>query len=183
MTLTRLVWIRPTDRTLEQVGPGLAGAGMLLAALYLSVQAQAATPREQLLAARQAAYDANFRNDASGLQAAAEKLDALTSDRQLGALALYYAGWTRWSLAAAQLQANQRENALASLSQSVDDLRKGLALLPESAISQTQAEFQCQLASSLISLAVVDGTKMAQILPEVSKLRKSSLELAPAYPE
>jgi hypothetical protein len=54
--------------------------------------------------------------------------------------------------------------------------------LRKNATSQGLAEFQCQLASSLISLAVVDGTKMAQILPEVSKLRKSSLGLAPANP-
>jgi hypothetical protein len=86
------------------------------------------TPREELLAAKQAVYDANFRNDAGGLRAAASKLDALATDRDFGARALYYAGWTRWSLAAAQLQANEREAALASLSRSVEDLRKGLAL-------------------------------------------------------
>jgi tetratricopeptide (TPR) repeat protein len=85
-------------------------------------------------------------------------------------------------MAAAQLQANARDEALASLNRSVEDLRKALALLPENAPSQSQAEFQCQLVSSLISLAVVDGTKMAQVLPEVGKLRKRALELAPENP-
>lgn len=158
------------------------GAGILCAALAWGAPAQAAKPREQLLAVKKAAYNANFQNDAKGLLASAEKLDALVTDRQLGALALYYAGWTRWSLAAAQLQANDKEDAIASLSRSVEDLRKALGALPENATPQIQAEFQCQLASSLISLAVVDGTKMAQILPEVMKFRKQALELAPANP-
>lgn len=183
MTFAKSFWTgRPDQTRIGWLRSGGAGAGILCAALFLSAPAGAVTPREELLAAKQAAYDANFRNDAGGLQAAASKLDAVATDRDFGALALYYAGWTRWSLAAAQLQANEREAALASLSRSVEDLRKGLALLPENATSQGLAEFQCQLASSLISLAVVDGTKMAQILPEVSKLRKSSLGLAPANP-
>jgi tetratricopeptide (TPR) repeat protein len=156
--------------------------GMLCAVLVWSAPAHAAKPRDQLLAAKKAAYDANFQNDAKGLLAAAEKLDALATDGQLGALALYYAGWTRWSLAAAQLQANDKDDALASLSRSVEDLRKALGTLPENATPQIQAEFQSQLASSLISLAVVDGTKMAQILPEVMKSRKQALELAPTNP-
>lgn len=158
------------------------GAGILCAALAWGAPAQATKPREKLLAAKKAAYDANFQNDEKGLRAAAEKLDSLATDPELGALTLYYAGWTRWSLAAAQLQANNKEDAIASLGHSVEDLRKAVALLPENAPSQTQAEFQSQLASSLISLAVVDGTKMAQILQEVMKLRKQALELAPANP-
>ena len=44
-----------------------AAAGMLCATLALSVGALAEKPREKLLAAKQAAYDANFRNDAPGL--------------------------------------------------------------------------------------------------------------------
>jgi hypothetical protein len=149
---------------------------MLGAALAWSAEAQAARPREKLLEAKQAAYDANFRNDAPGLRAAAEKLDALAKDRKLGAFALYYAGWTRWSLAAAQLQAHHKDEAMAWLSRSVGDLEKAVALLPDN------AEFQSQLASSLISLAAVDRTKMAQILPEMTKHRKRALELAPASP-
>ena len=155
---------------------GRAAAGTLCAALALLATARAAKPRDKLLAAKQAAYDANFRNDARGLQAAAAKLDPLAADRKLGAFALYYAGWTRWSLAAAQLQANQRDEAVASLTRSVEDLEKAVALLPDN------AEFQSQLASSLISLAVADATKLAQILPEVAKHRKRALELAPASP-
>ena len=161
---------------------GRVVAGILCAALAWGATAQAAKPHEKLLAAKKAAYDANFQNDEKGLRAAAEKLDALATDPELGALALYYAGWTRWSIAAAQLQANNKEDTITSLSRSVEDLRKAVALLPENAPSQTQAEFQCQLASSLISLAVVDGTRMAQILPEVMKFRKQALELAPANP-
>ena len=153
-----------------------AAAGMLGAVLALSAVAQAAKPRKKLLAAKQAAYDANFRNDARGLQEAAEKLDALAADRKLGAFALYYAGWTRWSLAAAQLQANQKDEAVVSLNRSVEDLEKAAALRPD------DGEFQGQLAWSMISLAVVDGTKMAQLLPEVGKHRKRALELAPASP-
>jgi tetratricopeptide (TPR) repeat protein len=159
---------------------GPAAALLIVAALATS--AQAAKPRDQLLAAKRAAYQANLKNDALGLQAAVEKLDALVMNSELGAYALYYAGWTRWSLAAAQLQANQHDEALASLNRSAEDLKKALALLPENAPSLTQAEFQSQLASSLIALAVVDGKRMAELLPEVQKLRKQALELAPANP-
>jgi hypothetical protein len=158
---------------------GQAGAGLILAALALGVPTRAANPRGKLLAAKRAAYEANFKNDARGLQIAAGKLDALAANRELGAYALYYAGWTRWSLAAAQLQANEKDGALASLNRSAEDLKKALALLPENAPSQSQAEFESQLASSLISLAVVDTTKMARLLPEVAKHRKRALELAP----
>jgi tetratricopeptide (TPR) repeat protein len=161
---------------------GRAAAGLTLAVLALGTAAEAKKPREKLLEAKRAAYEANFKNDARGLQAAAEKLDALAMDRELGAYALYYAGWTRWSLAAAQLQANDKDGAIASLNRSVEDLKKAVALLPENASFQSQAEFQCQLASSMISLAVVDGKRMAELLPEVQKLRKRALELAPGNP-
>jgi hypothetical protein len=159
---------------------GQAAAGLMVAVLAAS--AQGAQPREKLLAAKRAAYEANFKNDARGLQEAAEKLDALSANRELGAYALYYAGWTRWSLSAAQLQANQKEEALASLNRSAEDLKKALALLPENAPSVMQAEFQSQLASSLIGIAVVDGKRMAELLPEVQKARRRALELAPANP-
>jgi tetratricopeptide (TPR) repeat protein len=161
---------------------GRAAAGLTLAVLALGATAEAKKPREKLLAAKRAAYEANFKNDARGLQVAAEKLDALVTDRDLGAYALYYAGWTRWSLAAAQLQAGEKDGAIASLNSSVEDLKKAVGLLPESASSQSQAEFQSQLASSLISLAVVDGKRLAEVLPEVQKLRKRALELAPGNP-
>lgn len=173
-------WIGRT--WMGRVGFGRAVAGILCAGLALGVAAEAKKPREKLLEAKRAAYDANFRNDQQGLRAAAAKLDGLAADRELGAFALYYAGWTRWALAASQFQANEKEELLASLNRSVEDLRKAVALLPENAPSQSQAEFQSQLASCLISLAVVDGPRMGQILPEVAKLRKRALELAPANP-
>jgi tetratricopeptide (TPR) repeat protein len=155
---------------------GRVGIGVLCATLAWVAPAQAAKPREKLLAAKKAADDANFQNDQKGLRAAAAKLDALTTDRKLAALAFYYAGWTRWSLAGAQLQANEKDDAIASLNRSVEDLRKALALAPDN------PEFQGQLAWTLISLGVVDGTKMAQVLPEYAKLRKRALELAPTSP-
>jgi len=162
---------------------GRRAAGVLCAALVLggaglgfSTAARAASPREKLLAAKQAAYEANFKNDAKGLREAMEKLDALASDKALGASALYYAGWTRWSLAASQLQANQHEEAVASLSRSVEDLKKAVALLPNS------GEFESQLASSLIALATTDPSKRMQLLPEVGVHRKRALELAPTSP-
>lgn len=155
---------------------GRTVSGLILAMLGLGTPVRAANPRGKLLAAKRAAYEANFKNDARGLRAAAKKLDALTRNRELGAYALYYAGWTRWSLAAAQLQANEKDGALASLNRSAEDLKNALALLPDN------AEFQSQLASSLISIATVDGKRMAELLPEVAKLRKRALELAPASP-
>lgn len=51
-----------------------------------------------------------------------------------------------------------------------------MALLPDN------AELQSQLASSLISIAVVDGKRFAVLLLEVQKLRKRALKLAPANP-
>jgi hypothetical protein len=144
--------------------------------LLMAAEAQAAKPRDQLLAAKQTAYDANFRNDQSGLRAAIAKLDALTTDHELGSLALYYAGWTQWSLAGSQIQAGQKDDAIVSLGHSADDLRKAVALEP------SNAEFQSQLASSLIALAVTDGGKFQELRAEISQARKRALELAPSSP-
>lgn len=145
-------------------------------ALALAAPVLAEKPRDILLAAKQAAYDANFRNDQPGLRAALVKLDGLTTDSELRGLALYYAGWTQWSLAGSQIQAGQKDDALVSLGHSVDDLRKAVVIAPDN------AEFQCQLTWSLISLAVTDGGKFQELRAEISQSRKRALELAPANP-
>jgi tetratricopeptide (TPR) repeat protein len=156
----------------------LAGVAVLAlwGALGPGAPAQATKHQEQLLAAKKAAYDANFQNDQQGLRAALRELDVLETDDKLGALALYYAGWTWWSLAGSQIQAGQKDDALVSLDHSVDDLRKLVALAPDN------AEFQCQLTWSLISLAVTDGSKFQELRTEISQARKRALELAPTNP-
>src|SRR5215467_3909441 len=94
--MSLLAWAgRDTVEWVRRVACMLCAAVVLSAAgLVFSAAARVASPREKLLAAKQAAYEANFKNDAAGLQEAAEKLDALASDKELGASALYYAGWT-----------------------------------------------------------------------------------------
>jgi hypothetical protein len=62
----------------------------LLTALLLlfgGAHSLAAGPREDLIAARTKAYDANFRNDQNELREAVAALVRLTADAQVGAFA------------------------------------------------------------------------------------------------
>ena len=152
----------------------LAVVASFAVALCPSVYARSA--RDKLLSAKRVAYDANFQNDQQGLRQAIKEFDSLASDHALGAYALYYAGWTRWSLAASQFQDGRKEEAIATLERSAEDLRKALAASPGN------AEFQCALASSLISIAALDPSRRKDLGPEIKPLRSSALKLAPDSP-
>src|SRR5262249_15255737 len=104
------------------------------------------------------------------------EFDALSSDKDLSAYALYYAGWTRWALAASQWVANDIPGAVATLDLAVADFRKALALRPD------DVEFQTMLANALISDASLDRAKFPTFAPEIRTLRKQVLEAAPKNP-
>src|SRR5262245_46825785 len=99
----------------------LAICGALL--VIFAPQADAKSAAKKMFEAKKLAYDANFRNDQKGLNSAVAAFDALTADKKLAALAYYYAGWSRWSLAASQYQDQKMADALASLDHATADLR------------------------------------------------------------
>ena len=150
----------------------------LWAAFFLAFapQADAKDATKQLLDAKKLAYDANFRNNPKGLTSAIATFDALTADKKLASLAFYYAGWSRWSLAASQFQDQKMADALATLDRATADLRKAVELEPDN------AEFLSLQAQTMISAASIERSRFAQVGAEISKLRKRSLELAPNNP-
>jgi tetratricopeptide (TPR) repeat protein len=129
-----------------------------------------------MLEAKRLAYDANFRNDAKALQSAITAFDALTADKKLAPLAFYYAGWSRWSLAASQFQDQKMADALASLDRATANLRRSNELEPGN------PEFISLLAQTMISAASIERSRFAQVGAEISKLRKHALELGPHNP-
>ena len=76
----------------------------LLVLLAMSVlPMQDVTPRAVLLAARDLAYDANYRNDQEGLRSAIDRLQPLASSSSDGAYAHYYLSWAFGARSASQL--------------------------------------------------------------------------------
>ena len=62
---------------------------LLIAAAH--PQNAAPNARQELVAAKSAMYDSNFRNDRDGLRAAIRRAEAASADHSVRALALYYA--------------------------------------------------------------------------------------------
>src|SRR3954469_15057023 len=83
--------------------------------------------RAALADARALAYNANFRNDADGLNDALKILERLAADDESGALTSYYAAWTAWSLAGSHFQAKNMDAAKASVEIAVRHARRGAA--------------------------------------------------------
>jgi tetratricopeptide (TPR) repeat protein len=151
----------------------------LLTALLLLVggaHSLAAGPREDLIAARTKAYDANFRNDQNELREAVAAFVRLTADAQVGAFANYYAAWTEWSLASSQVVANTTPAAIASLEAAVAHAASAVRR------REDLAEFHAMSANALIALAVVDRSRMAALFPQVTKARQTALALGPNNP-
>jgi hypothetical protein len=144
--------------------------------LAFAPQADAKSAAKKLIDAKKRAYDANFRNNPKGLTSAVAAFDALTSDKKLAPLAYYYAGWSRWSLAASEFQDQKTADALATLDHATADLGKAVELEPDN------AEFLSLQAQTMISAASIERSRFAQVGAEISKLRKRSLELAPNNP-
>jgi tetratricopeptide (TPR) repeat protein len=148
----------------------------IAAALVGDAPSQTLDARRQLIAAKTALYDGNFRNDQAGMKAAvAHALDA-SQHEPLRAMALYYAAWGEWAIAHSQMQAGDLTGASASLGRAEQHARAGLQSRPN------DPEFVLMLANALIWRIVAEPTRVAQIGSEVRKLRAKVLELAPDNP-
>ena len=121
--------------------------------------------RRELLAAKAAMYDSNFRNDRTGLRTAIDRAQAVGGDDVVRAMALYYAAWGEWALSHSELQAGDMSSAQTTLLRAERSARAGLALRPD------DGEFVVMLADVLIWRLVADPKQFAEVAPEVRTLR------------
>ena len=142
----------------------------------LALVLEVSTPSERLIAARTKAYDANFHNDAAALQAAVVEFDQLANDPAVGRMALYYAAWTEWALAASQVQAGKTDEAIRTGERVVAFARRALQR------DEHDPEVITMLVNGLIVVAVLDRPRLPSLAPEVARLRRRAIELAPANP-
>lgn len=149
---------------------GLAIAGFATSDLL------AQSPRDDFIAAKRVAYDANYRNDQAGLRDAIGRFERLASDQQLAAPALYYAAWSRWVLAASELVAAEPAKAGVTLNEAAGNLKAALELRPD------DAETHALSAWVLTAIAFTDRTKWAQVAPEVAAHRSRAVALEPRNP-
>jgi hypothetical protein len=135
-----------------------------------------ATPTERLLDARTRAYDANFQNDAAALRQATADLVALADYAEVGRMALYYAAWAEWGLAASELQAEDTPAAVRAGDRAVFYARRALERDP------TDPEVMTMLINALIVVAVLDKERFMDAAREIAPLRQQVLERAPTNP-
>ncbi len=147
---------------------------MLTASAALSGQSTPAVA--DLLAARERAYAANFRNDQAGLNESLRTFERLASDETVASFARYYAGWTRWCVAASQFAAGDVKGAIASGAASAADMR--LALAARSDLS----DFHTGLANALIVVGSLDPAQFPALIKEISDARRRALDLGPSNP-
>jgi hypothetical protein len=144
--------------------------------LVLAAGCATPTPRRTFLAAKQAAADANFRNDQTGLRAALAQFSALETDPALGGRALYHAAWTEWMIAASHFQEKKTADAVAALDSGCARLRRVLAVHPD------DGEAHGLLAWMLMAIVSGDRARVPEIFPQVREHRQRALELAPHSP-
>lgn len=150
---------------------------VMLLGVALSRELDAQEARDAFAATKKLAYDANYRNDQGGLRHAIGRFEQLASDQQLAASALYYAGWTRWVLAASELVAGQNVAARTTLEAAVRDLERALALRPD------DADTHALLAWALIATAALDRfARWSEVSDEVAAHRARAVELGPRNP-
>lgn len=147
---------------------------LLCAALIAT--AVVSTSAERLIDARTRAYDANFQNDAAGLRRAVADFVALADDPQVGRMALYYAAWTEWGLAASELQAGDVLAAIRAGDRAVFYARRALER------DLNDPEVMTMLINALIVVAVLDKERFMEAAKEIAPLRQRVLERAPANP-
>lgn len=138
----------------------------LLVLLAMSVlPMQDVTPRAVLLAARDLAYDANYRNDQEGLRSAIDRLQPLASSSSDSAYAHYYLSWAFGALSASQLLASDSA-ATTSATRALEHARRGLEA------RATDPEFHVVLANSLIGVMFTDKSQFATALSELRQVRQ-----------
>ncbi len=157
--------------------PPLLRTAFLAGALAYALTLHAApSARDQFLAAKQAATDANYRNDKAGLGAALAQFAALEADAALGDRARYHAAWCEWMLAASHFQDQQPAEAGRVLESGTARLRAILERNPD------DGEAHGLLSWMLMALATSDRARFPELAPKVSEHRKRALALLPASP-
>jgi hypothetical protein len=154
----------------------LITSAMVLLSGAAHAQTPASNARQELIAAKSAMYDSNFRNDRDGLRAAIRRAEAAGADDSVRAMANYYAAWGEWVLSHADLQSGDMPSAQATLLRAERAARAGLALRPD------DVEFVVMLADVLIWRLVADTSQFAAIAPEVRTLRARAFALQPENP-
>ncbi len=149
---------------------------VLVTGAFVSALSAAPAARDQFLAAKQSATDANYHNDKTGLGAALAQFGALEADAALGDRARYHAAWCEWMLAASHFQDQQPAEAGRVLESGVARLRAVLARNPD------DGETHGLLAWMLMALATSDRARFPELAPQVSEHRKRALALLPASP-
>ena len=145
----------------------------LLVLLAMSVlPMQDVTPRAVLLAARDLAYDANYRNDQEGLRSAIDRLQPLASSSSDSAYAHDYLSWAFGALSASQLLASDSA-ATTSATRALEHARRGLEA------RATDPEFHVVLANSLIGVMFTDKSQFAAALSELRQVQAESVGAGP----
>jgi hypothetical protein len=150
---------------------------VLAVVLVATSTATRAGSRGILIEARALAYDANYRNDQSGLRAAIDALTPLADGSSVeNAWAHYYLSWAYWSLAGSQIQARDNAAALVSGRHALQHARAA------SAIRGPDSEIQTMLANALVAVAILDRSELETLLPQIVAARQQALDLGPANP-
>lgn len=158
--------------------PALFSRAGLLFGTFLCATLAVAAPsaREQFLAAKRAAIEANYHNDQNGLRAAIAGFTALESDADLGARSRYHAAWTEWMMAASEIQDKRLADATATLDSGIGRLKKVLESHPD------DGEVHALLTWMLMASSFTDRTRFQALAPKVRQHRDRALELVPRSP-
>jgi hypothetical protein len=144
--------------------------------VFVGSSTPAANARNQLLELRSLAYDANFRNDAAQLRTLSKQIGKLATEEEVGAAALYYAGWTDWALFNSEFEAGRSAEASAAIHSAVDRLRRSVELTPN------DADAQALFANALIGLAFTTPDGFRAVRDELTRARRKAVELGPTNP-
>lgn len=144
--------------------------------LVLGALACGAAPRDEFLAAKRAATDANFRNDRAALENAVVEFQRLSADESLRAPALYHAAWTEWMIAATHFAEQKPAAALPLLESGIARLNAILAAHPD------DAEAHTLLAWMLMAVGSADRARFPTIIPQMRTHRDRAKALAPQNP-
>lgn len=152
----------------------LATLVVIASTLHAAQQTPAAAA--ELLAARERAYVANFRNDQAGLNDSIQVFTRLAADDTIAPFARYYSGWAKWAISASQFAGGDVKGAIESGEASAADMRAALALRSD------LSDFHTGLANALIVVGSLDPSRFPALINEVVSARRRALELGPSNP-
>jgi hypothetical protein len=145
-------------------------------ALLFGASGSTRDAQSRLLELRSLAYDANFRNEAAQLRTLSQQLGELSTDADVGAAALYDAGWTDWALFNSEFEAGRKAEARVAIASAVERLRRLVELTPEN------ADAQAMFANALIGLAFATPDGFRSVREELTRARHRAVELGPTNP-